>query len=194
MLTAGPRDQFSIWRRSRRRFSVCSVLRCPDWSIQCRREFCAQFKKDTTHKNNILFKPCTKLTLRCNHRSRHLKTEHTGSLLLQRRHLGNWPRSKHEKRTAERIRNAGCSRCWQCMLRPCKMRNKFFINFWNRTILLCITSISSINVYFANTWSYGAHGTFNSLSSGIIKMKHGAPFTVENWRKWSFTRVPFTSR
>jgi hypothetical protein len=37
-------------------------------------------------------KPCTKLTLHCNHRSGHLKTEHTESLFLLRRHLGNWPR------------------------------------------------------------------------------------------------------
>jgi hypothetical protein len=34
-------------------------------------------------------KPCTKLTLHCNHRSGHLKTEHTESLFLLRRHLGN---------------------------------------------------------------------------------------------------------
>jgi len=33
-------------------------------------------------------------------RSGHLKTEHTESLFLLRRHFGNWPRSKHEKRTA----------------------------------------------------------------------------------------------
>jgi len=37
-------------------------------------------------------KPCTKLTLHCNHRSRHLKTEHTESLFLLRRHIGNRPR------------------------------------------------------------------------------------------------------
>ncbi|GFG34239.1 hypothetical protein Cfor_10687 [Coptotermes formosanus] len=30
MLTAGPWGQFPRWRRSRRRRSVCSVLRCPD--------------------------------------------------------------------------------------------------------------------------------------------------------------------
>ena len=34
------------------------------------------------------------------HRSGHLKTEHTESVFLLRRHLGIWPRSKHEKRTA----------------------------------------------------------------------------------------------
>ena len=30
MLNAGPRGQFPRWRRSRKRLSVCSVLRCPD--------------------------------------------------------------------------------------------------------------------------------------------------------------------
>ena len=72
------RGQFPRWRRSRKRFSVCSVLRCPDLWLQC-----------------------TKLALHCNHRSGHLKTEHTESLFLLRCHLGNWPRSKHEKRTAD---------------------------------------------------------------------------------------------
>ena len=49
----------------------------------------------------VFSKPCcTKITLHCNHRSGHLKTEHTESLFLLRRHLGIWPRSKHEKRTA----------------------------------------------------------------------------------------------
>ena len=40
----------------------------------------------------VFSKPCTKLTLYCNHRSGHLKTEHTEILFLLRRHLGNWPR------------------------------------------------------------------------------------------------------
>jgi hypothetical protein len=48
----------------------------------------------------VFSKPCTKLTLHFNHRSGHFKTEHTESLFLLRRHLGNWPRSKNEKRTA----------------------------------------------------------------------------------------------
>ena len=30
MLTAGLRGQIPRWRRSRKRLSVCSVLRCPD--------------------------------------------------------------------------------------------------------------------------------------------------------------------
>ena len=40
----------------------------------------------------VFSKPCTKLTLHCNHRSGHLKTEHTESLFLLRCHLRNWPR------------------------------------------------------------------------------------------------------
>ena len=32
---AGPRGQFPRWRRSRKRLSVCSVLRCPDLWLQC---------------------------------------------------------------------------------------------------------------------------------------------------------------
>jgi hypothetical protein len=35
VLTAGPRGQFPRWRRSRKRRSVCSVLRCPDLWLQC---------------------------------------------------------------------------------------------------------------------------------------------------------------
>ena len=54
--------------------------------ITVQREFRARFRKDVPG--------------RCNHRSGHLKTEHTESLSLLRRHLGNWPRSKHEKRDA----------------------------------------------------------------------------------------------
>ena len=32
-------------------------------------------------------------------------------------------------------------RCWRCTLCPCKARNKFLVNFWNRAILLCIPCI-----------------------------------------------------
>jgi len=40
----------------------------------------------------VFSKPCTKLTLHCNHRSGHLKKEHTESLFLLQPNLGNWPR------------------------------------------------------------------------------------------------------
>ena len=60
--------------------------------ITVQREFRTRFRKDAWC---VFSKPCTKLTLRCNHRSGRIKTEHTESLSLLRRHLGNWPRSKH---------------------------------------------------------------------------------------------------
>jgi hypothetical protein len=46
-------------------------------------------------------KPCTKLTLHRNHRSGYLKTEHTESLFLLRRHLGNWPRGPAVSKRSE---------------------------------------------------------------------------------------------
>jgi hypothetical protein len=61
--------------------------------ITVQSEFRARFKKDAHTRIMSFFKPCTKLMLLCNHRSEHLKTEHTKSFLLLRRHLGNWSRA-----------------------------------------------------------------------------------------------------
>jgi hypothetical protein len=58
--------------------------------ITVQREFHARFKKDIILVWCVFFKPFTKLTLQCNDRSGHLKTEHTQSLLLLQRQLGNW--------------------------------------------------------------------------------------------------------
>ena len=99
MLTAGPRGQFPRWRRSRKKLSVCFVLWCPDLRLQCSVSFVQGLEK-THHARCVFSNPCTTLALHCNHRAGHLKTEHTESFFLLRRHLGNWPRSKHEKRTA----------------------------------------------------------------------------------------------
>jgi hypothetical protein len=60
--------------------------------IKVQREFRAWFEKDIIFVWCVSLKPCTKLTLHCNYRYEHLKTEHTGILLLLRRHLGNWSR------------------------------------------------------------------------------------------------------
>jgi hypothetical protein len=91
MLTAGPRDQFPRWRRSRSRLPVSSILRCPARSvITVQREFRARVK------NAVLSVPCTKLRLHC---ITDLGISKRSTFLL-RRHLGNWPRNKHEKRTA----------------------------------------------------------------------------------------------
>ena len=42
------------------------------------------------------------------------------------------------------MRNLDSCRCWRWTLCPCKVRNKFLVNFWNRTILLCIPRIIEI--------------------------------------------------
>jgi hypothetical protein len=34
------------------------------------------------------------------------------------------------------LKNLDSCRCWQCRFCTCKVRNKFLVNFWNRTILL----------------------------------------------------------
>jgi len=68
--------------------------------ITVQREFRARFRKDAPC---VFSKPYTKLTLHCNHRSGHLKTEHTESLFPATTpswKLAPRPRSKHEKRTA----------------------------------------------------------------------------------------------
>ena len=77
MLNAGPRGQFPRWRHSRKRLSVCSVLKCPDLWLQCSVSFVHGLEK-TRHAMHV---------------SGHFKTEHTESLFLLRCHLGNWPRS-----------------------------------------------------------------------------------------------------
>jgi hypothetical protein len=62
MLTAGLRDQFPRWRRSMRRLcaSFLGVQIC-NYSAAFR----TRFKKDAQYKNNVSFKPCTKLALHC---------------------------------------------------------------------------------------------------------------------------------
>jgi hypothetical protein len=55
-------------------------------------EFRARFRNDAPDKNSVFFELCMGLMLHCNHRSGHLKTEHTESLLLLRCHLRDWSR------------------------------------------------------------------------------------------------------
>jgi hypothetical protein len=52
-------------------------------------KFRAPSEKDIILVWRVFFNPCTKLKLLCNHRSGYLKTEHSESLVLLRRHLGN---------------------------------------------------------------------------------------------------------
>jgi len=56
--------------------------------ITVQRDFRSQFRKDAPC---VFSEQCTKLTQHYNHRSGHLKTEHTESLFPLQRHFGNWP-------------------------------------------------------------------------------------------------------
>jgi len=106
-----------------------------------KREFRARFRKDSPGMC-VFSKPCTKLTLPCNHRSGHLKTEHTENLFLLRRHLGNWPRGPAVSMRSELlVAHEKLGQLLLCTLCPCKMRNRFLVNFWNHTILLCMPCV-----------------------------------------------------
>jgi hypothetical protein len=66
------------------------------------------------------------------------------------------------------MRNLDSRRCWRCTLCACKVRNKFLVNFWNRTILLCILCISQINVCMTSSVLKMPHNLIISLSVLII--------------------------
>jgi hypothetical protein len=53
VFTAGPRDRFPRWRCSKRKLSVCSVLRCPDLWLQSSVSFVHGSQK--THYTNTLY-------------------------------------------------------------------------------------------------------------------------------------------
>jgi len=75
-------------------------------NVHRQREFRARFRKDAPARC-VFSKPCTELTLHCNHRSGHLKTEYTESRYLLRRHIGNWPR------TSQLAWEANCCSAWE---------------------------------------------------------------------------------
>jgi hypothetical protein len=159
VLTVRLWDQFPRWCRSRRRLSVC-CFEVSRFVITVQREFLAWFKADAPHKSNLFFKPCTKLTLYCNHRSEHLKTAYRkpspAATLYWKLVLR--PHGKHEKQpavsawetwTVSAADSVCCARVgWEI---------HFFNNFWNRTILLCMPCI----VYFSYNYSYDIHYTYD---------------------------------
>ena len=58
-----------------------------------------------------------------------------------------------------RMRNLDSCRCWRCTLCPRKVRNEFLVNFWNRTILLCVPCVCIV---------HHVHITFNWLLYFIL--------------------------
>ena len=74
------------------------------------------------------------------------------------------------------MRNLDSCRCWRCKLRPCKVRNKFLVNFSNHTILLCIpctTCQSNTTIFFYYGFYYlGQHvSILIESSSGPSKIQ-----------------------
>jgi hypothetical protein len=63
------------------------------------------------------------------------------------------------------MRNLDSCRCWRCTLCPCKVRNNFLVNFWNRIFLLwthcisvqCISTVYQYSVsvlYISTVYQY----------------------------------------
>ena len=63
------------------------------------------------------------------------------------------------------MRNLDSCRCWRCTFCPCKVRNKFLVNFWNRTILLGIPCICP-----ALRWT--RHAIYNVLCRFFLSFCH----------------------
>jgi hypothetical protein len=134
---------------------VYSVLRCPDLWLQ--------------YSATSSSKLCTKLTLQCNHRSVHLKTEYTESLYLLRRHLGNWPCSKQEKRTA--------GSTWETWTADAADGVRFTRVIWEIDFLLTFETapfFCEYPVYFINNSVLGMSVIQNSapISKVIIQISH----------------------
>jgi hypothetical protein len=100
--------------------------------ITVQREFSAWFKKDTHTRVMPFFKPCTKLTLHCHNiwtpqNGAHRKPSSAAMPFLK---LIPQPHSKFGKLTADSTwETLDSSRCYKCMLCPCRMRNECLSTF-----------------------------------------------------------------
>jgi hypothetical protein len=65
-----------------------------------------------------------------------------------------WPRVHTLKDCNYQMRNLDSCRRWRCILCPLKVRNNFFIHFWNRTILFCMPFICIDTVISRLSFSY----------------------------------------
>ena len=91
------------------------------------------------------------------------------------------------------MRNLDSCRCWRCTLRPCKVRNKCLVNFWNRTILMCILCVSPTNLNHNSVHVYSKYiihravTLYNNLlfsSTLYLSVRH--PFNFEFHKKYEF--------
>jgi len=146
----------------------------------------SQQEKDATSWC-IFSKLCTKLTLHCNHRSGHLKTEHTESLFLLQRHLGNWPRSTHEKRAAGSAwetwkvaasDGVGCARVrWEINFLLTFETAQFFCVYpvcigLNEKYLLFVSDINETRFFSTYFWKNTQISNFMEISPVGIQLFH----------------------
>jgi hypothetical protein len=153
-------------------------------TVQC--EFRVWFKKDEPQNKNVSLKKCTKLTLHCNRKSGHLKTEDTKSLLLLRRHLENWSRGPAVSMRSEMLVALQERRQFLLlivMLRTCSLRNRFVSIFRNRTILLRMPCLFTVDDTL-NICHLGAP------SSRFVLPSHGHHWNVHATHNPAFCSLP----
>jgi len=81
------------------------------------------------------------------------------------------------------MRNLNSCCCWRCRLCPCKLRNKFPVNFWNRTILLCIPCILynvSIQQHQCITIMYNVTYCIHYINILMLLCTDGIYYKTEN--------------
>jgi hypothetical protein len=90
------------------------------------------------------------------------------------------------------MRNLDSCRCWRCTLWPCKVGNKFLVNFWNRTILLCIPCTLKLKVYLSNIESqtkyiylYKERFLYNKAVVFVVYKLGKHPVLVMLWTAWT---------
>ena len=79
------------------------------------------------------------------------------------------------------MRNLDSCRCWRCTLCPFKVRNKFLVNFRNRTILLCIPC-TYIYIYICVCVCVCVLRLFDN--SWCIRASTSEILSTFHWGKW----------
>jgi hypothetical protein len=92
------------------------------------------------------------------------------------------PGCKHWRIIINALKNLNSYRCWRCKFCPCNIRNKFLVNFWNRTIIFkhaVLISHWEIRQHFTVTngdrltllraWPYMRHTYYGTPSADTTK-------------------------
>jgi len=146
MLIAGPRGHFLRWRCSSERLSAKgdnNPLACPTRSPDLTPWyfFLWEFVKDSVYVPPLTMS-LKERSDRITHSLQAVTAEHAtlecGMNLITLWMCGVWHRVHTLRGCDKHMRNLDSCCCWRCELCPCEVKSKFLVNFWNRTILLCI--------------------------------------------------------